>query len=155
MNMITRSFGAAPVPLIPDTAPCTPDQRAWRTGFLAGLYGGADNATVAAPAAPAEDFPWHDPALELPERAALAEGRSLPRRLMAAMAQLDCGQCGYLCQTYAEALAEGRETSTALCQPGGKVTRDAVKALMADVKPAPAAAAVVVAKPRGETARAM
>lgn len=153
MNMITQSFGAAPVPLIPDTAPFTPDQRAWLNGFLAGLYGGADNATVAAPAAPAEDFPWHDPALELPERAALAEGRSLPRRLMAAMAQLDCGQCGYLCQTYAEALAEGRETSTALCQPGGKVTRDAVKALMADVKAAPAAAAVVVAKPRGETAR--
>lgn len=153
MNMITQSFGAAPVPLIPDSAPFTPDQRAWLNGFLAGLYGGADNATVAAPAAPAEDFPWHDPALELPERAALAEGRSLPRRLMAAMAQLDCGQCGYLCQTYAEALAEGRETSTALCQPGGKVTRDAVKALMADVKPAPAAAASVAAKPRGEIAR--
>ena len=150
MNMITQSFGAAPVPIIPDSAPFTADQRAWLNGFLAGLYGGAE--TAAAPAAPAEEFPWHDPALELPERVALAEGRRLPRRLMAAMAQLDCGQCGYLCQTYAEALAEGRETSTALCQPGGKVTRDAVKALMADVKVVPAAAPVVV-KPRGETAR--
>ena len=41
---------------------------------------------------------------------------------MAATAQLDCGQCGYLCQSYAEALAEGRETSTSLCVPGGKPT---------------------------------
>ena len=150
MNMITQSFGAAPVPIIPDSAPFTADQRAWLNGFLAGLYGGAE--TAAAPAAPAEEFPWHDPALELPERAALAVGRSLPRRLMAAMAQLDCGQCGYLCQTYAEALAEGRETSTALCQPGGRVTRDAVKAMMVDVKVVPAVAPAVV-KPRGETAR--
>ena len=28
---------------------------------------------------------------------------------MAAMAQLDCGACGYLCQTYAEAIADGEE----------------------------------------------
>ncbi len=153
MNADSQSFGAAPVPLIPETAPFTPDQRAWLNGFLAGLYGGAANAsTPSAAPAPAEDFPWHDPALELEERLTLAEGRSLPRRLMAAMAQLDCGQCGYLCQTYAEALAEGRETSTALCQPGGKVTRDAVKRLMADVKVAPTAAPVV-AKPRGEATR--
>ncbi|MBX9748454.1 MAG: sulfite reductase subunit alpha [Roseococcus sp.] len=152
MNVITQSFGAAPVPIIPDSAPFSPEQRAWLNGFLAGLYGGAETAAAPVPAPPAEDFPWHDPALELDERLALAEGRSLPRRLMAAMAQLDCGQCGYLCQSYAEALAEGRETSTALCQPGGKVTRDAVKRLMADVKVAPAAAPVV-AKPRGETTR--
>ena len=153
MNVIAQNFGPAPVPIIPDSAPFTPEQRAWLNGFLAGLYGGAEQPGLsAAPPPPAEDFPWHDPALELDERLALAEGRSLPRRLMAAMAQLDCGQCGYLCQTYAEALAEGRETSTALCQPGGKVTRDAVKRLMADVKPAPVAAPAAV-KPRGETAR--
>ena len=28
---------------------------------------------------------------------------------MAAMAQLDCGACGYLCQTYSEAIADGAE----------------------------------------------
>ena len=153
MNAITRNFGPATVPLIPDSAPFSPDQRAWLNGFLAGLYGGVENASTSGAAPPpAEEFPWHDPALELEERLVLAEGRSVPRRLMAAMAQLDCGQCGYLCQSYAEALAEGRETSTSLCQPGGKVTRDAVKRLMADVKAAPTAAPVV-AKPRGEMTR--
>ena len=57
---------------------------------------------------PDEDQPWHDPALAMDERLELAEDRSPPRRLMAAMAQLDCGQCGYLCQTYAEAYATRR-----------------------------------------------
>ena len=55
--------------------------------------------------------------LPLDERMQLAEGRPLPQRLMAAMAQLDCGQCGYLCQTYAEAIAarRGEERSSAAC----------------------------------------
>ena len=51
---------------------------------------------------------------------------------MAAMAQLDCGQCGYLCQTYAEALASGKETSASLCVPGAKPTSKKVKELLAD-----------------------
>ena len=51
-----------------------------------------------------EDFPWHDAALAMAERLELAEDASRERQLMAAMAQLDCGQCGYLCQTYAEAV---------------------------------------------------
>ncbi|MBP0462719.1 sulfite reductase subunit alpha [Roseomonas sp. PWR1] len=143
---------AAPVPLIPDSAPFTPAQRAWLNGFLAGLYGGAAavaaNASPGAAPAPAEEFPWHDPALELEDRLKLAEGRPLNRRLMAAMAQLDCGQCGYLCQTYAEALASGAETSAALCVPGAKATQKALKALLAEAPaavPKPAAAPVPAA----------
>lgn len=135
------SLAATPaVPVIPENAPFSAAQRAWLNGFLAGLYGGAAARPGAAPqpAAPAEDFPWHDPALALPERLALAEGRPVKRRLMAAMAQLDCGQCGYVCQSYAEALAEGREGSAALCVPGGRETMKALKALLAE---APAAAA--------------
>ena len=54
------------------------------------------------------------------------------QRLMAAMGQLDCGQCGYLCQSYAEALAEGRETSTSLCVPGAKPTARLLKQLLAE-----------------------
>ena len=100
----------SPVPLIPESAPFTPAQRAWLNGFLAGLYGGSEGAPLNASPAPAqevEDFPWHDPALDLDERLKLAEGKPKPRLLMAAMAQLDCGQCGYICRTYAEALASG------------------------------------------------
>ena len=41
------------------------------------------------------------------ERLALAEGKPAERKLMAAMAQLDCGACGYLCRSYAEAIARG------------------------------------------------
>lgn len=130
------------IPLIPDNAPFSPTQRAWLNGFLAGLYG---NAATCAPAAaapavePAEDLPWHDPVLELPERLALAEGRALPQRLMAAMGQLDCGQCGYMCQSYAAALAEGREGSISLCVPGAKPTQLALKRLIAEAPPLPAA----------------
>src|SRR5207302_6279938 len=77
-----------------------------------------------------EDFPWHDPTLSLEERLALAEGRRAERVLMAAMAQLDCGQCGYLCQTYAEAIARGEERSLSRCVPGGKATSRKLKELI-------------------------
>lgn len=155
MNAVTP-----PMPLIPENAPFSPAQRAWLNGFLAGLYGrgGASGAMsvgtppASAPPEPEEDFPWHDPALELPERLKLAEGRPLPRRMMAATAQLDCGQCGYLCQTYTEALAEGREASTSLCVPGGKATARLLKQFLAEAPPpaaAPATPAGGPAKPAG------
>jgi sulfite reductase (NADPH) flavoprotein alpha-component len=132
---------APPLPLIPENAPFSPAQRAWLSGFLAGLYGtAATGVSVAATPVvePAEDFPWHDPVLELPERLAMAEGRALPQRLMAAMGQLDCGQCGYMCQSYAAALAEGREGSISLCVPGAKPTQLAVKRLLAEAPALPA-----------------
>jgi len=123
--------------LIPETAPFTPAQRAWLNGFFAGLLGDG-GAPEAASQPQAEDFPWHDPVIELQERLALAAGRSLEHRLMAAMAQLDCGQCGYVCHSYAQALAAGRETSTGLCVPGAKPTQRQVKAILA-ATPAPQA----------------
>jgi sulfite reductase (NADPH) flavoprotein alpha-component len=132
------------VPLLPGNAPFTPAQRAWLDGFLAAMLGsgGAPAPEAAAPPAAAEDFPWHDPALGLDERLALSAGRPLARRLMAAMAQLDCGQCGYLCASYGEALARGEEKSLARCVPGGKATQRALKELMAAAPaPVPAAAA--------------
>ena len=36
----------------------------------------------------------------------LAEGKPLRRRMMAAMAQQDCGQCGYNCSDYSRAIFE-------------------------------------------------
>ena len=44
-------------------------------------------------------------------RLALAAGQRPEHRLMEAMAQLDCGQCGYFCESYAAAIACGLETS--------------------------------------------
>src|SRR5580698_3651242 len=114
-----------PIPsLIPDSAPFTAEQRTWLNGFFAGLLsldggvnplsaaetaalmndvmGGVMGGVAGAPAArgPLDDgddgqTPWHDPAMPLGERMTLAERRPLRRRMMAAMGQQDCGQCGY------------------------------------------------------------
>src|SRR5579885_1272210 len=158
-------------PLIPDSAPFTPEQRAWLNGFVAGLLGMeraldaaaggmAEPGTVKAAAGSAgaafadaagknalpgaalhaaaggpsvsceEDFPWHDPALTLQDRLKLAEHRPVGQRLMAAMGQLDCGQCGYLCQSYAEAIAAGSERNLGKCVPGGRATARKLKELL-------------------------
>ena len=144
---MTEQLRPAEIPLIPETAPFTPEQRAWLNGFFAGLLGAggapvpAADVLPGAAQAPAEDFPWHDPALSLDERMKLADGRPIARRLMAAMAQLDCGQCGYLCQSYAEALAAGSEASPSRCVPGGRETARKLKALLAEAPAAPPAAA--------------
>ncbi|MCA8982453.1 MAG: sulfite reductase subunit alpha [Planctomycetaceae bacterium] len=140
---------------IPRTAPFTEEQRAWLNGFFSGLMGmqHADSsgisrgglqavaemgmsmsqtATLQAPPdqQDGDDFPWHDPALSLDERMELAQGQPLKRRVMAAMAQLDCGSCGYVCKSYAEALASGEESNQSLCSPGGKDTRQMIKLLL-------------------------
>lgn len=122
--------------IIPESAPFDAEQRAWLNGFLAGWTGlngegGQVEGLLAAPAAePEEEFPWHDPSLELEERLKLAEDKPPERKLMAAMAQLDCGACGYLCQTYSEAIASGTEKNLTLCSPGGKETAKALKKLI-------------------------
>ena len=127
------------VPMLPESAPFTPAQRAWLNGFFAGLLGGrgaavaeaAPRVTTPQPERADESFPWHDPALGLDERMKLAEGRPHARQLMAAMAQLDCGACGYLCQTYAEAIARHEEKDLTRCAPGGKETARKLKQLVA------------------------
>ncbi len=62
----------------------------------------------------------------------LAEGRPYELRLMAAMGQMDCGQCGYLCKSYAEVIARGEEEDLTLCVPGGKATARKLKELVAE-----------------------
>ncbi|MDQ0512112.1 sulfite reductase subunit alpha [Ancylobacter amanitiformis] len=138
-----------PVPPIisffPETAPFNEEQRAWLNGFFAGMLApqGAPtalSATENAAQMPAtvddgadDGAPWHDASMPLDERLRLAEGKPLPRRMMAAMAQQDCGQCGYLCETYAAAIASAKETKLNLCAPGGKETTRALKALAAEL----------------------
>lgn len=136
------------IAIIPDSAPFSTEQRAWLNGFLAGWLGLNDGTGAPAVAPPAmtpavADDPWHDPALAIGERLKLAEDRPLPDRLMAAMAQLDCGACGYVCKTYSEAIASGSESSLSLCAPGGPETSRALKRL---VKDRPAVASTTAAK---------
>jgi len=122
------------IPRLPDSAPFSSNQRAWLDGYLAGLLGveaGSDNpSALSAEPSAGEEPPWHDPTLSLDERLALAEGEPVERVLMAAMAQLDCGQCGYLCRTYAEAIARGDEPSLSRCAPGGRATSRKLKELV-------------------------
>lgn len=129
--------------LIPESAPFSIEQRAWLNGFVTGLLGMERSAaagegaagTVPAPAVAAvtpasEEFPWHDPTLALDERMKLAADRPLEFRLMAAMGQLDCGQCGYECRSYAAAIAGGTESELGKCVPGGRETAKKVKELV-------------------------
>ena len=149
---------APPIPaLLPENAPFTPAQRAWLNGFFSG-YLGLDNGGVVAlspeqnaaviagvpstakiPADDNDDAPWHDQSLPMDERMKLAEGRPLRRRLMAAMAQQDCGQCGYDCAKYSAAIFDKQEERLNLCVPGGKETTRMLKKLYEEMG-APAAA---------------
>jgi sulfite reductase (NADPH) flavoprotein alpha-component len=134
-----------PIPnIVPENAPFTPEQRSWLNGFFAGLVSlegaaitplsAAESAALmpaaqGAAADDAGDAPWHDQTLPLDERMKLAEGRPLRWRLMAAMAQQDCGQCGYNCQDYSNAIFSQNEERLNLCVPGGKETARTLKTL--------------------------
>ncbi|MBY0382339.1 MAG: sulfite reductase subunit alpha [Xanthobacteraceae bacterium] len=139
------------IELIPDTAPFTEDQRAWLNGFFAGMIS-LDNAVtplsaeqgaaVMQGAGDGDDgeAPWHDQTIPLADRMKLAEGRPLRRRMMAAMAQQDCGQCGYNCNDYSEVIASKSEARLNLCVPGGKETARMLKQLHEELDKAPAPA---------------
>ena len=152
-----------PVPLIPENAPFSNDQRAWLNGFFAGLLSldhqpgavaltGVPDVAANAMKGDGDDAPWHDPAIAIGDRLALAEGKPVRRKMFAAMAQQNCGQCGYLCESYADKLASGEEARANLCVPGGKDTSRALKKLLEDesagiVLVGPAAAPAVALPP--------
>jgi sulfite reductase (NADPH) flavoprotein alpha-component len=154
--------------LIPETAPFSAEQRAWLNGFFAGLVSletagvtplspeqGAAVMQGAAGDGDDGEAPWHDQTMPMAERMKLAEGRPLRRRMMAAMAQQDCGQCGYNCHDYSEALAGKSEARLNLCVPGGKETARMLKSLHEELERAPAAkapAAAPAAQPAAPTA---
>ncbi len=76
--------------------------------------------------------PFHRDDLTLPERMDLANqiGGKWETRMFAAMAQTDCGACGWDCEGYANALAEGETDDISLCVPGESETLDMLKLLM-------------------------
>ena len=164
---------APKIEIIPENAPFSPEQRQWLNGFFAGLISldtvvtplsaeqGAAVMKGAAGDGDDGEAPWHDQTMPMAERMKLAEGRPLRRRMMAAMAQQDCGQCGYNCNDYSEAIASKAEARLNLCVPGGKDTARMLKSLYeeldkapAPAQPASAAAAVPApAPPLGEPGR--
>jgi sulfite reductase (NADPH) flavoprotein alpha-component len=128
------------IEIIPASAPFSDAQRSWLNGFFAGLLSSdgpgsiptEQGATIGDEHAGNGDdgeAPWHDQTMPIADRMRLAEGRPLRRRMMAAMAQQDCGQCGYNCHDYSEAIASKAEARLNLCVPGGKETARMLKAL--------------------------
>jgi len=149
MNQIT------PLPrieIIPSSAPFSEAQRSWLNGFFAGLLStdgptplSAEQGAAVMQGATGDgddgEAPWHDQTMPIADRMKLADGRPLRRRMMAAMAQQDCGQCGYNCNDYSEAIAVKSEARLNLCVPGGKETARMLKSLYEEIDKAPAAPA--------------
>jgi sulfite reductase (NADPH) flavoprotein alpha-component len=144
------------IEVIPSSAPFSEAQRSWLNGFFAGLLStdgpaalssGQGAALLEGSADDGDDgeAPWHDQTLPITERMKLAEGRPLQRRMMAAMAQQDCGQCGYNCHDYSDAIVGKAEARLNLCVPGGKETARMLKALHEELEKAPAASAAKAA----------
>ena len=135
---MTLPVNPSPAIFLPENAPFTQEQRSWLNGFFAGLVALDGGAALPLPnLGPAEqddgEAPWHDQTIPLAERMDLAKGRPLRRRMMAAMAQQDCGQCGYNCNDYADALFAKKEARLNLCVPGGKETVRMLKALHEEI----------------------
>jgi len=76
--------------------------------------------------------PFHRDDLMLTERMQMADemGGKWETKLFAAMAQTDCGACGWDCEGYADAIASGETDDISLCVPGESETLDMLEALM-------------------------
>jgi sulfite reductase (NADPH) flavoprotein alpha-component len=144
--------------VIPESAPFSEAQRSWLNGFLVGLLS-LDGSVPLSPEQGAAmlqgatgdgddgEAPWHDQTMPIADRMKLAEGRPLRRRMMAAMAQQDCGQCGYNCNDYSEAIAGKTEPRLNLCVPGGKETARMLKGLNEELEKARPASSAAMASP--------
>src|SRR5215218_7557785 len=136
------------IEIIPSSAPFSEAQRSWLNGFFAGLLSDATPLSAEQGAAVMQagdgddgEAPWHDQTMPIADRMKLAEGRPVRRKMMAAMAQQDCGQCGYNCHDYSEAIASRSEARLNLCVPGGKETARMLKSLHEELDKAPGAKA--------------
>lgn len=155
MNQITPP---PKLEIIPASAPFSDAQRSWLNGFFAGLLStdgptplSAEQGAAVMDGAVGDgddgEAPWHDQTMPIADRMKLAEGRPLRRRMMAAMAQQDCGQCGYNCNDYSDVIANRSEARLNLCVPGGKETARMLKSLYEELDKAPSAAPDPAAAP--------
>jgi sulfite reductase (NADPH) flavoprotein alpha-component len=124
------------VAVVPESAPFSATQRILLNQFFTTAF--ALNEVASTPGLPKpanddDDTPWHDVSLDMDARMAMAAGKKLPLRMMAAMAQQDCGQCGYNCRDYAKAITEQAEPRLNLCAPGGKATARMLKTLVEEM----------------------
>jgi hypothetical protein len=94
-------------------------------------YSDKKEEETVAPTKKKEAPPFHDETIPLPKRMDMAKAGDLALKLYAAMAQTDCTACGYDCEGYAKAIANGSEKNLTLCVPGKEETEDVVKKLMA------------------------
>jgi hypothetical protein len=77
-----------------------------------------------------EDYPWHNEDLSLDDRMELAKNGSVFDKLFAAMAQTDCTACGYDCEGYARAIADGEDADLTKCAPGEIETQETLESLV-------------------------
>src|ERR1700748_2523428 len=152
MNQITPP---PRIDIIPPSAPFSEAQRSWLNGFFAGLLSpdvatplSAEQGAALLPGDAVDgddgEAPCHTQTMPIAARMKLAEGRPLRRRMMAAMAQQDCGQCGYNCHDYSDAIASKSEARLNLCVPGGKETARMLKSLHEELDKSPAASSAAL-----------
>src|ERR1700754_4226355 len=152
MNQITPP---PKIEIIPSSAPFSEAQRSCLNGFFAGLLSDAPTPLSAEQGAAVMqggdgddgEAPWHDQTMPIADRMKLAEGRPLRRKMMAAMAQQDCGQCDYNCNDYSDAIAGKTEARLNLCVPGGKETARMLKSLYEEIDKAPASVSSAAVTP--------
>ncbi len=126
-------------PLIVSRTPAVrfPNEWDWRfycpKCFSFGSWEYTDRTDDVAPKpAVRKDAPaFHDETIPLAKRMEMAKGGDLALKLYAAMAQTDCTACGYDCEGYAKAIADGTEKNISLCVPGKAETEDVLKKLVA------------------------
>lgn len=114
--------------IIPASAPFSEAQRSWLNGFFAGLLSDASATPLSAEQGAAimeedDGAPWHDQTMPIADRMKLAEGKPVRRKMMAAMAQQDCGQCGYNCNDYSDAIASKAEARLISACPAARRPR--------------------------------
>jgi NADH-quinone oxidoreductase subunit B len=122
---------AAPAPkAVSSVAP--PTSAAETAEEVAAEVGGATQSPEATATPAPSGPPFHNENLTLAERMELAADGDLKTKLFAAMAQTDCGACGWDCEGYGEAIASGETKDITLCVPGEEETLDMLKQLMTE-----------------------